>query len=179
MYGYQYENDVLRFLRLAKYLHQQDPGKLEALLRLYDGPLNEDMIYELTEEIIWGIFPDVMADEDPETGGAIDTFSHPLIKRFCALSREWILESGYTTNTWLKKLADIAEYYLLGAGYSVWETKCHLTGTSAKIKVWLSADCYDPLEFGNALVDMLLCVQRENERLEELLSKNEQREEAA
>lgn len=178
MYGYQYEDDILQVLRLAKYLHQQDPDKLEMILHLYDGPFDEDMMYELTEGVIWEIFSDVIFDSDPETEGAVNTFSHPLIGRFCALSREWNRERGCFANAWQKKLSDIAEYYLMGADYSVWRVECRPTGLSANIKVWLSLDCYDTLKFGNALVDMLLCIQRENELLEKLLAENECKEAA-
>ena len=31
MYNYEYEVDVLLFLRLAKYLHSQDPAALEEI----------------------------------------------------------------------------------------------------------------------------------------------------
>lgn len=179
MYGYEYEEYILRILRLAKYLHQQDPGELNAVLRIFDEPFNEDMMYEVIEALIWGIFSDVVFDTDPETDGDVNTFSHPLIKRFCALSKEWSMEQGYIADAWLKKLSDIAEFYLIGTGHSVWNMECRPAGTSARIKVWFSLDCYDSLEFGNALVDMLLHLQRENERLEGLLADFKRREEAA
>lgn len=35
MYDYEYDTDVLLFLRLAKYLHSQNPAALEPILKTY------------------------------------------------------------------------------------------------------------------------------------------------
>jgi len=178
MYNYEYEVDVLLFLRLAKFLHSQNPAALEAILAMY---VDFDLVslWELCESIIWEICTDVFFDRDDEYEVSFCTFSHPLMSRFCALSGEWSFVSGQSDGAWKRKLGDIAEYYLTGTNYSVGNIECYPGRDSAKLRTWFSPDCYDPAEFGNCLVDMLLCIRRENERLESLLKEAGARKEAA
>ena len=177
MYDYEYEMDVLLFLRLAKYLHSHNPAALEPILKTY-GKFDLMALFELFESIIWEICTDVFFDQDDyET--SFCTFSHPLMDRFCALSGEWSFISGQSDGAWRQKLGDIAEYYLMGTNYSVGQLECFPGQNHAKLRTWFSSDCYDPSDFGNSLVDMLLCVQRENERLEGLLKEAGARKEAA
>ena len=178
MYNYEYEVDVLLFLRLAKYLHSQSPAALESILALYVD-FDLPSLRELCESIVWEICANVFFDQDEEYEAAICTFSHPLMDRFCALSGEWSFTSGQSDDAWRRKLGDIAEYYLMGTSYSVGNIECYPRRDSAKLRTWLSSDCYDPAEFGNSLVDMLLHIRRENERLESLLKEAGVREEAA
>lgn len=178
MYNYEYEADVLRFLRLAKYLYCQAPAALEAILRVY-GNFDLEHLFELCESIIWEICTDVFFDQDDGYETSFCTFSHPLMDRFCALSGEWSFISRQSDGAWQRKLGDIAEYYLMGTNYSVMQLECFPGQNHAKLRTWFSSDCYDPSDFGNSLVDMLLCVQRENERLEGLLKEAGARKEAA
>lgn len=177
MYDYEYEMDVLLFLRLAKYLHSQNPAALEPILKTYKK-FSLIALFELCESIIWEICTDVFFDQDDyET--SFCTFSHPLMDRFCVLSGEWSFISGQSDGAWRRKLGDIAEYYLMGTNYSVGQLECFPGQNHAKLRTWFSSDCYEPSDFGNSLVDMLLCVQRENERLEGLLKEAGARKEAA
>nr|WP_325212297.1 hypothetical protein [uncultured Oscillibacter sp.] len=178
MYNYEYEVDVLLFLRLAKYLHSQAPAALEEILAMYVD-FDLPSLCELCESIVWEICANVFFDQDEEYEAAICTFSHPLMDRFCALSGEWSFTSGQSDDAWRRKLGDIAEYYLMGTSYSVGNIECYPRRDSAKLRTWLSSDCYDPAEFGNSLVDMLLHIQRENEQLESLLKEAGARKEAA
>lgn len=186
MYGYYYETNILFFLRLAKYLHNQDPAALEKILNEmpeFDQYFSDDYCERITYAICSQV---VFTDEDvmdEYTGEAIQIstcfFSHPLINRFCRLSAEWCGVCGQSTAAWQEKLSDIAEYYLMGASDTLFRMECYPKGGSAKIRVWFSPDCYDPIAFGNALVDMLLFLQQENERLEGLLNEAKIREEVA
>ena len=51
MYNYDYEADVLLFLRLAKYLHSQNPAALEKILEMYVD-FDLAFLFELCESII-------------------------------------------------------------------------------------------------------------------------------
>lgn len=176
MYNCEYEVDVLLFLRLAKFLHSQDPDTLESILMEY-VEFDLPSLAEVCESIIWEICTQVFFDEDAEREIAFCTFSHPFLKRFNELGEKWSRISGQSDGPWRLKFSDIAEYYLLGTNYSVYQLQCY--PADSRLKTWFSPDCYDPIEFGNSLVDMLLCFQRENERLEGLLKEAEQRKEAA
>ena len=122
MYGYYYETNILFFLRLAKYLHNQDPAALEKILNEmpeFDQYFSDDYCERITYAICSQV---VFTDED------------------------------------------VMDEY---------------TGEAIQISTWFSPDCYDPIAFGNALVDMLLFLQQENERLEGLLNEAKIREEVA
>ena len=160
-----------------KCLHRQDPGALEKALKLEDS-LDEDTIFAISEYLIWEIFGDVVMDEDEEDGFETAEFTHPAFQRFCALNCKWNSLCGSSTGAWRRKLSDITEYFL-ESKRSVCDAECLSHGESARIKVWFSPDCYDSLEFGNALVDLLLWLQKENERLEGMLKEAEYGKEAA
>lgn len=178
MYHYDYEVDVLLTLRLAKYLHRQNPAALKRLLKVYPD-FEICLLFELTERIIWEICTDVVFDMDDEFDISFCTFRHPVISRFCALSADWSGVQGRSAEAWQRKFSDIAEYFLTGTNYSVVRLACYPEGRSARLQTWFSSDCYDSGEFGNVLVDMLLFLQRENERLERMLKEEKARKEAA
>lgn len=186
MYGYYYETDTLLFLRLAKYLHDQDPDTLDKILNeapeydsFFSGDYCERITYAICSQVV--VDSEIVIDEYVGEEIVIDfwTFSHPLINQFCRLSMEWCGVCGQSTAAWQAKLSDIAEYYLLGENNTLCRMECTPKGGSAKIRAWLSPDCYDPAGFGNALVDMLIFLRQENERLERFLTEAEKRREAA
>ena len=178
MYNYDYEADVLLFLRLAKYLHSQNPAALEKILEMY-ADFDLAFLFELCESIIWEICTDAVFDQEEECEVTFCTFSHPLMNRFCTLSGDWSIVSGQTADAWRWKLGDIAEYYLMGLNYSVSRMECYPRRNHAELRTWFSPDFYDPADFGNSLVDLLLYLQQENQRLENLLKEAEPRKEAA
>lgn len=177
MYGYDYEYGFLLSLRVMKYLHQQNPAALEAALNLEDW-FEEEAMPVLAEYLIWKIFPEVVMYEDDDNGIEIAEFSHPALYRFLDLCGKWSSACGGSTGAGQRKLSDAVGYFL-SSTYSVCDVDCLFYSESARIKVWFSPDCYDSLEFGNALVDLLLWLQKENERLEGMLKEAEYGKEAA
>lgn len=178
MYDYQYERDILQSLRLMKYLHQQDPSALEKLLKQENG-FGEETIMVMAEYIIWEVLSDVVMSYDDECEEMeIGEFSHPAIYRFCRLSCEWGSFQGYSTGAWQRKLSDMVEFCLTKR-YSVYHVKCISYGASARLKVWFSLDCYDPLEFGNAVIDLLCWLEKESDFLEKKLKEAQYEKEAA
>ena len=64
MYGYYYETNILFFLRLAKYLHNQDPAALEKILNEmpeFDQYFSDDYCERITYAICSQV---VFTDED-------------------------------------------------------------------------------------------------------------------
>jgi len=179
MYGYDYEESVLLALRLLKFLHQQD----EALAKAFCASgtsVGIDGLLEWVDEAVLSIFPGSFYDEDDEWETSIAVLSHPEITRFCHLSRKWAQRQGIYSSAWQKKLQDLLVYFLCG----VVRIETSFTGDQAILRLWLSPDYYDPLSFGNRLVDMLLYIRQENQWLEEHLgsalhARQQNREEAA
>lgn len=172
MYGYDYESDVLLLLRLLKYLHEQDPKTAERLSAYWEK-IDPEFLFDTVENILWEIFSDVEFDEDPEWEATIATFSHPVIDRLYELGRRLERSQGRHRGSWQQKIHDIVEFFICGASYSIAELNVRATDGNVKIKVRYSYDCYDPVPFGNSLVDVLLYCQQENERLEKLIEQAE------
>lgn len=182
MYDYDYESEVLLVLRLLKYLREQDQDAAKALIerqKIFDA----DMMYELAEYIIWEIFADVEFDSDPEWENSIASFSHPIIDRLYELGCHLSSIQGRSSGSWQRKIHDVVEFYTCGASYSVVGLSVTAVGGNVQIKTTFSIDCYEPILFGNSLVDVLLYCQRECLRLEDEIKRveeeTEQREEAA
>ena len=66
------------------------------------------------------------------------------------------------------------DFFLVGAGYIIYDIKYHFTDNSVQITLWMSPDWYEPLLFLNYLVSLLLYVQEENEYLESLIEEKKQ-----
>ncbi len=188
MYGHRYEDELLLSLRIMKCLHQQDPSALIKALKQEDR-FDEDTMPYIAEYLIWEICQDVVVSYenlDEEVYGGeyeiqIIEFTHPAINQFGRLNCEWSSYNGCSTGAWQRKFSD-AVLFFLGSCRSIGGFECLSHGAFSRIKVRTSPDCYDYLEFGNALVDLLCWLRKENERLERMLKgteNSENREEAA
>ena len=168
MYDYDYETDVLLVLRLLKYLQEQDQTTATSLIQ-WQKKFDPDMMYELAESIIWEIFADVEFESDTDWENSIANFSHPIIDRLYELGGRLNRIQGRPAGSWQRKIHDIVEFYVCGASYSIMDLNVTAIESFIQIKVLFSPDCYEPLLFGNSMVDVLLCCQRECQRLEGLL----------
>ena len=179
MYGCEYKFDILLCLRLLKFLYMQAPETAKQVVEMY-GAVDVDEICVVIEEIMWDIFSDVTFDSDEFDELTTVYFSHPDIDRLYMLGRQESDKHGSLTNAWRKKIQDIAEFYACGSTHSVLKVSCHFSAMGVIFEMKLSPDCYEPICFGNSLVDMVLCCQRDLRRLEEKMKKIEHvREEAA
>lgn len=168
MYDYDYETDVLLVLRLLKYLQEQDQTAATSLIQ-WQKKFDPDMMYELAESIIWEIFADVEFESDTDWENSIANFSHPIIDRLYELGGRLNRIQGSPAGSWQRKIHDIVEFYVCGASYSIMDLNVTAIESFIQIKVLFSPDCYEPLLFGNSMVDVLLYCQRECQRLEGLL----------
>lgn len=169
MYGFEYEDDALMLLRAMKYLHQQNPEALRDALSEFD-PVDLDMACDMAFEVIGRIFSDldVLFDESNEL--EVLCFSHPVFDRFLALSGELAAIRGRSNGASYLKLQDMVEYFTVGLSNSVFDLKYHFVMSSVSLEIVLSPDCYEPLQFLDSLVRLLLHVQQENEHLERLIA---------
>lgn len=169
MYPYEYEDEVLLSLRLLKFLYDQDPDGAKELIGSSEGSV--DSLMMIAESAIWWIFHDVVFEDDDEWESSIATFTHPAIDRFCTLSAKWLCRQSINSGAWLRKVQDVPEYFAYNVSHSVARAEVRYTGGHAVLWVRFSTDCYEYLTLGNALVDMLIYFQQENQRLEELLNR--------
>lgn len=62
MYDYEYEDDILLFLRLMKFLHTEHPLVLEQIIKDYPTADEED-IWMILDELLMAVFDEGAPDE--------------------------------------------------------------------------------------------------------------------
>ena len=65
MYDYEYEDEILIFLRFMKFLHIYEPEALKLLIKEHPK-VDEDEIYMILDELLWTFFDDAGPYEDDE-----------------------------------------------------------------------------------------------------------------
>lgn len=181
MYGLQYEDDLLLFLRLMKFLHTQVPKVVEQICKEYPT-VDENDISMILEELLWNVLDDVEIDSDEFDETSILYCSHPDIDRLYGAGQKITHAQGVLPQVWGKKLHDIVEFFMIGATNSVLDFSQTISGDHVVLKLRLSPDCYEPLYFANSIVDMLLYCQRSVQRMEAEFTETKpktRREEAA
>ncbi len=166
MYGYEYEFDFLLCLRLLKFLHMQSPEAAKRVVEIYKE-LDTEEIGIVMEEILWDIFSDAEFDTDEFNELTIVYFSHRDIDRLYELGRQESARHGRISDSWRRKIQDISEFFATGPTYSIFEFSHHFSTKGVVFEAKLSPDCYEPILFGNTLIDMVLYCQRDLRRLEE------------
>lgn len=112
MYDYEYENDVLLFLRLLKFLHTDRPEVLEEIIKDYPAVDGEEM------EIILNELMMVVFDEgapDNEDDMVTVRFSHDHIDRLYARGCKGNVLFPFRINAWQEKIKDIFLFYVADA----------------------------------------------------------------
>lgn len=165
MYGLQYEDDVLLFLRLMKFLHTQYPKTAELICKEHPT-IDEDEMYMILEELLWNVLDDVEIDSDEFDETSILYCSHPDIDRLYDMGRKLSHAQGILPQAWNKKLHDIVEFFVIGATNSVLELSQIISGSHVVLKLRLSPDCYEPFYFANSLIDLILYCQSRLRRME-------------
>ena len=171
MYGYEYEFDVLAILRILKYLHTNRPNALEDILRFYEK-LDIESIEEMAYNAMWEIFDvvDFIVEEDGEMESV--RVSDWAFDRFIELGRQMNITAGNTnSNAHQKKFQDTVEYYLCSNNNSIFDMRYEFEEESVEVVIWLSLDCFEPLMLANAMIDLILALEQENEQMEIILRK--------
>lgn len=163
MYDYEYENDVLLFLRLLKFLHTEYPFVLEQIIKDYPTADEED-IWMILDELLMAVFDEGAPDEGDDMMTV--RFSHDHIDRLYARGCRGNSLFPFRINAWQEKIKDIFLFYVADASYSVFDVHYRFSGTNVKIDITLSPDCYTPNIFLNTFINMILYCQRELERIE-------------
>ena len=169
MYDYEYENDVLLFLRLLKFLHTEHPFVLEQIIKDYPTADEED-IWMILDELLMAVFDEGAPDEGDDMMTV--RFSDERIDRLYTQGYKHSEILPYQINAWQEKIKDIFLFYVVGASHSVFDVAYHFTGDGVKIDITLSPDCYEPILFLNSIINMILYCQKEVRRLE--AERNEQ-----
>ncbi len=175
MYDYEYEESILLALRLLAFLREDHPETFTTLIQEIEE-LNLDSAYELADLFLIGVggFLDLgTADEEDSELSVLQIF-HPSINRFLTLN-EACKAIGMVSHVEQvrKKIQDVVEFYATGLTSSVYDMDISFSAHTVHIRLTLSPDYYSPLEFANSLIDMLLYIRQENQRLEALLEKSE------
>ena len=173
MYGYDYENEILLLMRVLKYLFQSDQNSFHILLS-GGKELDCDDLYDTAESLFDCIFVNAEIDFDTESQLDVIYLSHPSLDKVLSLSREWCSLSATSIGARRKQLEDIMDFFLVGAGYIIYDIKYRFTNNSVQITLWMSPEWYEPLLLLNYLVSLLLYVQEENEHLERLIWEKKQ-----
>ena len=159
MYDYEYENDVLLFLRLLKFLHTDQPEVLKEIIKDYPAVDGEDMEIIL-DELMMVVFDEGAPDNEDDM--VTVRFSHDHIDRLYALGCRGNGLFPFRINAWQEKIKDIFLFYVADASYSVFDVHYRFAG----IDITLSPDCCTPNIFLNTFINMILYCQRELERIE-------------
>lgn len=175
MYDYEYEQDALLALRLLKFLHRQDKDVLHDLLKQFECSNIDDLV-QCAEISIWEIFSDVTFTTDPDWDTDIATFSHPIIDRFYDLGNRWCAVHGILRSAWMRKTEDVVRYFVGGISYDAAELNFTFSAAHVTLRIKFSPDGSETLLFGNAMVDMLLYMEREIQQMEALMRKIEEEE---
>jgi hypothetical protein len=174
VYDYEYEESILLALRLLSFLREDHPETFTTLIQEIEE-LNLDSAYELADLFLMGAggFLDLGTADEEDSELSVLYISHPSINRFLTLN-EACKTIGMVTHVEQvrKKFHDIVEFYATGLTSSVYGIDISFGAHTAHIRLILSPDYYSPLEFANSLIDMLLYIRQENQRLEGLLEES-------
>ena len=117
------------------------------------------------------IFSDAEFDTDEFNELTIVYFSHRDIDRLYELGRQESARHGRISDSWRRKIQDISEFFATGPTYSIFGFSHHFSTRGVVFEAKLSPDCYEPILFGNTLIDMVLYCQRDLRRLEARMEK--------
>ena len=163
MYDYEYENDVLLFLRLLKFLHTEHPFVLEQIIKDYPTADEED-IWMILDELLMAVFDEGAPDEGDDMMTV--RFSDERIDRLYTQGCKHSEILPYQINAWQEKIKDVFLFYVAGTSYSVFDVCYRFSDSGVKFDITLSPDCYEPNIFMNSLINMILYCQRALARIE-------------
>lgn len=122
MYDYEYENDVLLFLRLLKFLHTEHPFVLEQIIKDYPTADEED-IWMILDELLMAVFDEGAPDEGDDMMTV--RFSDERIDRLYTQGCKHSEILPYQINAWQEKIKDVFLFYVAGTSYSVFDIRYH------------------------------------------------------
>jgi len=163
MYDYEYESDILLFLRLMKFLHTEQPWVLEQIIKDYPAA-DEDERWMILDELLMIVFDEGAPDSDDDM--VTVRFSDERIDRLYAQGCKGGEMLPYQVNAWQEKIKDVFLFYTAETSYSVFDVHFRFSDAGVKFDITLSPDCYEPGIFLNSLINMILYCQRELARIE-------------
>lgn len=163
MYNYEYEDDILLFLRLMKFLHMEQPWTVEQIIKDYPTADEED-IGMILDELLMTVFDEGAPDNEDDLMTV--RFSDTQIDRLYSQGCKHNEMLPYQINAWQEKIKDVFLFYVAETSYSVFDVCYHFSDSGVKFDITLSPDCYEPNIFMNSLINMILYCQRALARIE-------------
>lgn len=176
MYEYEYEEDILQMLRILKFLYLQDPDACMRIAQEVDEA-GIDELFEISEMAVWELFYDVDFTSVDEFETTEIAFMHTELDRFLQLSNQMRRVKGVQFSLSNRKKLQDAFLFYVGFSRCVFDLGYTFYEECVQIRIVQSPDCYDCLEFGNAMVDFLLYIRQENACMEAALREAPEAEE--
>ncbi len=164
MYDYEYEEDVLAVLRMLKLLKERQPERYRAICEQYEE-VEWQFFDELAWTCVWEVFDETFNDFDPDYEVEIMVVEDAALDRFWTNLQKKARESGsYSLAACRSYIRDTTEYFLRASSYTVAGIECITHEKSLTLKLWISPDTYNPVEFATDIVTFLQYLQAENEK---------------
>lgn len=174
MYDHEYEWQILGFLRMLKYVWLRDKNILTDIKGDYRcAEISAEDIFELSLLLLTEyICCDYPPEDDP------DDFYGPEYTCYLLLEAELdayldliakLEEIHFNTAgcTGRNKLRDAVEMF---AGNVLYDFKIVQRDDGCVVYLWPPPDWYDPIEFANAIIDLMTYIDAENIRMKAQLS---------
>ena len=141
MYNYEYEDDILLFLRLMKFLHMEQPRTVEQIIKDYPTADEED-IGMILDELLMTVFDEGAPDNEDDLMTV--RFSDTQIDRLYSQGCKHNEMLPYQINAWQEKIKDVFLFYVAETSYSVFDVCYRFSDSGVKFDITLSPDCYEP-----------------------------------
>ena len=169
MYDYEYEWQVLGFLRMLKYVCQRNKDILADLARDYRcTEIDTEDIFELSVMLLAEyICVDYLPEDDPnDFYGAEYTcylLMEPELNEFLKLIAQIEnLRFRAAECTGRNKLRDAVEMFVGDVLYDFKIVPCEI---GCVIYLWPPPDWHDPIEFANSIIDLMAYIGAEIDRM--------------
>lgn len=164
MYDYEYEDDVLLVLRVLKLLKERQPERYRGICEQYKD-VEWQFFDELAWACVWELFDETFNDFDPDYEVEIMVIEDAALDQFWVnLQKNARASDCYSPMACRSYIQDTVEYFLRASGYTVAGIECVAHEKSLKLKLWISPDTYNPVEFATDIVTFLQYLQAENEK---------------
>lgn len=173
-YDYEYEEEMMAVLRCLKYLQIYHSERFRAQLKFFGKETLEEILQDFYF-LQWEIFDDYQNDFDEGMEMDCIVAFDPVIDRYCELNAQ--LYPKNNQNPWeaiRRKLQDTVEYYVISCTNSIADYGVPIEAGRLCLKFWLSPDIDEPFALSNGLINLMLALRAENERMEKRVSGGKQ-----
>lgn len=159
MYDYEYESDVLGALRVLKFFQTRRPEWFKTECKCYEK-LEPETLEELVWESTWDLFDDAESDFEPDY--EVDSFilSDKLLDAYWeSIQRRARNGDRFSEFACRELFQDTLIYFLSATSYTIGRIDCFFSCEGIHVKLWLSQDIWEPIQFANDVVTLLLYLE--------------------